>query len=133
MTPPIPFPDPAVLRLLADLPALAFTVGGRVSSELDGTLPALRVTKVYDREQPSSWETVPVYQVEVWTRDEFQAGTLAWNIANTWPTAKAEIVGDALVHGRWVEANPIKSNDPDYPDLYRYLIHIGIRLSGVPL
>jgi hypothetical protein len=127
----IPFPDPVVISLLANLPVLSSTVDDRVSTELDdrGILPALRITKVTDREPPTYWEATPIYQVEVWAQDEFQAGSIAWEIKNHWPTAVREVVGDALVHGRWVDSDPHSSPDPQ-TDLPRYLMTVGIRLSG---
>lgn len=127
----IPFPDPVVISLLANLPALSADFDGRVSTRLNpDDLPAIRITKVSDREAPSPWEATPIYQIEVWTDDELQAGELAWKIRNTWPTAVREVVGDALVHGRWVDTNPTPAPDPD-TDKSRYLLDVGIRLSGV--
>lgn len=110
----IPFPDPAVIALLTEIPALA-ALSGRVSTELadDGHLPAIRITKVSDYEAPTSWEATPVYQVEIWSTNEFEAGSLAWAVKNHWPTAKRQIVGDALVHGRWIDTDPFPSPDPE--------------------
>ncbi|MBP2323356.1 hypothetical protein JOF56_003741 [Kibdelosporangium banguiense] len=124
----VPYPDPAIIALLTTLPGLD-EIGGRVSTQLDSTLPAIRVTKVSDREAPVSWEATPIYQIEVWADDEFQAGALAWAIKNNWPTAKRAVVLDALVHGRWVDTDPISSPDPE-TELPRFLITVGIRLSG---
>ncbi len=135
----IPYPDPVVWHLLSSvLPDLS----GRVSDTLDDTLPAARVTKVGDHEAPSTWEAAPLYQVEIWADDAFTAGHLAWDVlVNAWPTAKRETVsfplgaGDemtpyALVHGRWIEVHPNPSPDRD-TGLARYLVTVGIRLSGV--
>jgi hypothetical protein len=125
----VPFPDPVVVAVLASLPVLADSVGDRVSTALEPTFPALRVTKVRDHEPPTSWEATPIYQIEVWDDDAFTAGSIAWDIKNHWPTAKREVVGDALVHGRWVDLDPIPSPDPE-TETPRYLVHVGIRLSG---
>ncbi|WP_394620947.1 hypothetical protein JNUCC0626_18190 [Lentzea sp. JNUCC 0626] len=125
---PVPFPDPAVVALLAGLPGLE-DVGGRVSTRLDSTLPAIRVTKVRDREAPASWEATPIYQLEVWAAEELQAGQLAWVIKNNWPTAVKRVIGDALVTGRWVDVDPSPAPDPE-TDLPRYLVTVGIRISG---
>lgn len=134
----IPYPDPVVWHLLKDLVPAA---GGRVGDELDSELPALRVTKVGDHEAPSTWEATPLFQIEVWAADTFTAGQTAWDLANTWPTAVPEIVsllieGDtetpyALVHGRWIEVNPNPMPDPE-TGLARFLVTVGIRLSGAP-
>jgi len=126
----VPYPDPAIIALLADLPPLADDLGGRVSTVLDATLPALRVTKVGDLEAPTTWEATPLYQVEVWADDEFTAGDLAWRITNVWPRAVAQVAGNAVVHARWVEANPFPSPDPE-TEKPRFLVTLGIRLSGV--
>ena len=133
----IPYPDPVVWHLLRERISVA---GGRVSDELDDVLPAVRVTKVGDHEAPSSWEVTPLYQVEVWAADKFTAGQTAWDLVNTWPTAVPGVVsllidGEsptpyALVHGRWIEVNPNPSPDPE-TGLARYLMTVGIRLSGV--
>ncbi len=133
----IPYPDPVVWHLVADrLPDL----GGRVFDELVSPLPAARVTKVGDHEAPSTWEATPLYQVEIWAEDTYTAGRLAWDLINDWPTAVPGVVsldlGDpevtpyALVHGRWIEVNPNPSPDRD-TGLARYIVTVGIRLSGV--
>ncbi|MDT8915757.1 hypothetical protein [Amycolatopsis sp. PS_44_ISF1] len=124
----VPYPDPAVITLLGELPCLA-PVGGRVSTQLDSTLPALRITKVSDREGPTPQEATPLFQVEVWAEDEFIAGSLAWALRNEWPSAKRQLVGDTLVYGRWIAADPTPSPDPE-TDLPRFLVTVGIRLSG---
>lgn len=126
----VPYPDPVAIALLATLPALATTIGDRVSTTLDSTLPAIRLTKVADREPPSYWEATPIYQAEIWAEDEFQAGQIAWDLKNAWPTATHEVVGDALVTGRWVDFDPHSSPDPQ-TELPRFLVGLGIRLSGV--
>lgn len=127
----VPYPDPAVIAILSELPGLE-DVGGRVATQLvphKEPLPALRVTKVSDREAPSSWEATPIYQIEVWANDEFQAGSLAWVIRNNWPTVIKQVIGDALVTGRWVDSDPFPQPDPE-TGLPRFLVSVGIRLSG---
>jgi hypothetical protein len=124
----VPYPDPAVIALLGELPGLA-PVGGRVSTQLDAILPAIRVTKVGDREESTPLEATPLFQVEVWANDEFTAGSLAWALRNEWPSAKRQLVGDALVYGRWIAVDPTPSPDPE-TDLPRFLVTVGIRLSG---
>lgn len=124
----VPYPDPVVIALLAELPGLD-EIGGRISTSLDSTLPALRVTKVADYEPPTSAEATPLYQVEVWAHDELVAGDLAWRLAQSWPTGTAETVLTALVHGRWTESNPFPSLDTETLTP-RYLVTLGIRLSG---
>jgi hypothetical protein len=127
----VPFPDPVLVSLLSELPAVASTAGGRVSTVLDAMLPALRVVLVGHREAPSSWEATPLYQVEVWADDEFQAGSLAWDIANTWPSVTKVIREGALVTHRWLSTSPFPSPDPE-TGKSRYLLTVGIRLSGAP-
>lgn len=126
----VPYPDPIVIELISRLPAVAETTEGRVSVVLDSLLPAIRIAKVGDAEAPSTYEGTPVFRVEVWADDEFVAGDIAWRIKNSWPTAKREVVLDGLVHGRWVDADPRTSPDPE-TEKPRYLIDLGIRLSGV--
>lgn len=125
----VPFPDPVLISALSNLPALADDYGGRVSTVLDAVLPALRITKVGDAEVPTTDDAAPIYQVEVWADDEFTAGDIAWRLVNAWPSARRERVLDALVRGRWVEANPFPSPDPE-TETSRYLVSLGIRLSG---
>lgn len=126
----VPYPDPVFIALLADLPVVADQTDGRVSVVLDATLPAARVTKVGDLEPPTTFEGTPIYRVEVWADDELTAGDIAWRIKNTWPAAVPTVIAGARVHGRWVEANPRPSPDPE-TGKPRYLVDLGIRLSGV--
>lgn len=125
----VPYPDPVLVKVLAGLPVVADVAGGRVSTVLDANLPALRVTKVTDREPPTAEEATPIYQVEVWADDELVAGDLAWRIANAWPTSAHAVVDAARVHGRWTDASPFPSPDPE-TETPRYLVSLGIRLSG---
>lgn len=124
----VPYPDPVVIALLAELPGLD-EIGGRISTSLDSTLPALRVTKVADLEPPTSEEATPIFQVEIWADDEFVAGDLAWRLKDIWPFSVPTVVGSALVHGRWVEASPFPQPDSE-TEKPRFLISLGIRLSG---
>lgn len=125
----IPFPDPIVIALLSDHPALA-DLENRVSVVLASNLPAARITKVGDHEEPSRWEATPLYQVEIWDEDELNAGRIAWDLYNGWPHVGREVVLDALVHGRWSETYPFPSPDPA-TELPRYILTVGLRLSGV--
>lgn len=125
----VPYPDPVLVSVLSTLPELTETVAGRVSTVLLPTLPAIRVTKVSDAEPPTTWEAAPIYQAEVWADDEADAGQIAWDLVNAWPTAVATVVGAARVHGRWVETNPFPSPDVD-TGTPRYIVTLGIRLSG---
>lgn len=126
---PVPYPDPVLIALLTRIPAVTTLVKDRVGTKLDAKLPAIRITKVRDHEAPSAWEATPIYQVEVWAPQEAVAGALAWEIKNLWPTAVKEVVGAARVTHRWIDLDPFPSPDPD-SDTPRYLVHLGLRLSG---
>lgn len=134
--PPIPAPTPVLIQLLRALPSVAQSAGERVSVDLDGTLPALRVAKTGDQQAPSEWEAVPMYQIEVWDRDEIEAERLAWAIKNDWTSASMQLVGsDAVVHGRWVVQDPLilPANDDEAKatGLSRLLLTVAFRLTGV--
>jgi hypothetical protein len=125
----VPFPDPVMVALLARTTDVVDVAGGRVSTVLDSVLPALRVTKVSDYERATAEEASPIYQVEVWADDELVAGDLAWRLFNAWPSAHAEHLLGALVHGRFSDSSPFSSPDPE-TESPRYLVALGIRLSG---
>lgn len=133
----IPNPDPVVVRILTDLTADT-PIQGRASTVLGDELPAVRVTKVGDAEDPATdWEAAPRYQIEVWATDEIEAGDLAWDLRNRWPTARRQVVGNAVVHGRWVETNPRSFPDTSEnivadggTDYARHIFTVGVRLSG---
>lgn len=126
----IPYPDPVLVNILANLPALAAHTADRVGIVTDATLPALRIVKIGDRERPTPYEATPIFRIEVWADDEYTTGSIAWIIRNHFPTAVPEIVGDAYVYGRWIELDPRPLPDPE-TELPRHLIDVGIRLSGV--
>jgi hypothetical protein len=133
----VPYPDPVVIDVLNDLDFPE--IDGRISTVLDPVLPALRIAKVGDLEEPSPWEATPLYQIEVWAADELEAGRLAWDLRHAWPRYRREVVGDALVTARWVEVNPRSFPDTDNDitadsgtDLARYILTVGLRLSGAP-
>lgn len=123
-----PIPTPVVIAILKALPVVTATPT-RVSTRLLSPLPALRVTKVGDAETPTSSSIAPLYQIEVWDADELEAERIAWRIADEWPTARRQVVRDALVRGRWVEVNPAPAADPETGHA-RYLVTVGLRLSG---
>ncbi len=125
----VPYPDPVMIAVLAELPALA-DLGGRISVDLDSVLPAARITKVRDLEAPSAWEATPIFQVEIWGEDALVTGRLAWDLKNVWPSVVKQRIGDALVTGRWVDVDPNPSPDRE-TGLARHLLSLGIRLSGV--
>lgn len=124
----VPYPDPVFVQALTALDALA-TVHS-VSTTLYDVLPAVRVAKVRDHEAPSDWEATPIYQVEVWADDEFQAGEIAWAVKNEWPSAHKQVVGSALITHRWVDLDPLPFPDVE-TDKPRHIVHLGLRLSGV--
>lgn len=123
----VPYPDPIVIALLADLLSV---LGERVGTSLESTLPAARITKVGDREDPSPVEITPLFQVEIWGTDEYETGQIAWDLYNRWPSVRREVVLDALVYARWAATTPTPLPD-DETDLARHVITVGIRLSGV--
>lgn len=136
----VPFPTPALIASLRSLTGLA-TVGDRISTALypeEDPLPAIRVTLSSHKEAPTSWEATPVFQLDVWAEEEIEAGNLAWAIRNEWPSVEKVIIGDALVTARWVEVEPIpfsilqsSPNPQFYSGIPRYLLSVGLRLSGV--
>ncbi len=131
--PPVPPPTPAVIKILA---ALVPEVGRRVATDLSSQLPALRIANVGQQEGVSDWEEAPMFQVEVWDTDSVVAERLAYDIKNAWPSAVKQTIGPAVVHGRWVVQNPIplppSDDDAKDTDLARYMLTVGLRLTGVP-
>lgn len=127
----VPAPTPVVIAELRSL-GLNIPVGTSVA----GALPAVRVAKTGDHEAPTRWEGTPLFQVEVWAGDEGQAEDLAYTIANDWPHFSPHTVSPvggtaALVWGRWVDVSPYPLPSPDSTDNHRFVLSLGIRLSGV--
>ena len=127
----VPSPTPVVIAEI-----LSLGLGLPVGTEVAVPLPAVRVAKTGDHEAPTVWEGTPLFQVEVWTADEGQAEDLAYTIFNEWPHFSPHVVSPpegtpALVHGRWVEVAPYPLPNPDDTDNFRFVLSLGIRLSGV--
>lgn len=127
----VPSPTPVVI---AEIHSLG--LGLPVGTEVAGSLPAVRVAKTGDLEAPTRWEGTPIFQVEVWAASEGVAEDLAYSIFNAWPDASAHPVSPsggtaAVVHGRWVEVAPYPLPNPDGTDNFRFVLSLGIRLSGV--
>jgi len=129
---PVPFPDPVLISTLVELDTLTEYTADRVGTVTDAMLPALRIAKVGDAEPSTEEQATPIYRVEVWAEDEMTAGTIAWVIRNSWPTLMPAVVQDAYVYARWIDIDPRPLPDPE-TGLSRYLIDVGIRLSGVNL
>lgn len=134
----IPAPTPVAIALLNGIEDISDAVGGRISVNLDSVLPALRVVYIGDQDAVSDWHAAPMFQVDVWAADLPEAERLAWDLRNAWPSAVLQLFGDAAVHGRWVVQNPLPvpariSDDDSDEDtgLYRYLVTVAFRLSGV--
>ena len=127
----VPPPTPVVI---AELHSLG--LGLPVGTEVAGSLPAVRVAKTGDLEAPTRWEGTPLFQVEVWSSSEGEAEDVAYAIFNEWPHFSPHEVSPnggtpALVHGRWVEVAPYPLPNPDDTDNHRFVLSLGIRLSGV--
>lgn len=127
----VPSPTPV---LIAEIHSLG--LGLPVGTKNTGALPAIRVAKTGDLEAPTRWEGTPLFQVEVWSADEGQAEDLAYIIFNEWPHFTAHTIAPvagtpATVHGRWVDVAPYPLPKPDDTDNHRFVLSLGIRLSGV--
>lgn len=134
--PPVPPPTPAAVSLLRSMPSLADDVGDRISVVLDATLPALRVALVgYLGSAATTWESAPMFQVEVWAEDELEAERIAWNLNNDWTRSGQEPVPGGMCHGRWIAQNPIRlpASDDEAEDtgLARFMVTVAFRLTGV--
>ena len=126
----IPSPTPVVIAEL-----LAVT-GLPVGTEVAGELPAVRVAKTGDYEAPSRWEATPLFQVEVWATSEGEAEDVAHALADDWWSYSSHVVDPpggtpALVHARWVEVAPYPLPNPDDTEYSRFVLSLGIRLTGV--
>jgi hypothetical protein len=125
---PIPFPDPIAITLLRDNFADQFD--DNIGSNIDvSQVPSLRVTLVTDREAPTNWERTPIFQAEVWASTALEAGQLATEISNVWPTLSRQTVGEGFISHCWVESQPRPINESS-SDFYRYFLEIGMRVHS---
>jgi hypothetical protein len=109
----IPRPTPAVIAILKTIPEVTSIAGGRVSTVLSSTLPAVRVTLLYDLNPDPDWRS-PVYQVEAWATDDIVADQLANAIFNAWRAGFRGAYGGALVLRTWPHSGgPHPLQDPD--------------------
>jgi len=121
------------------MPSLADATGGRIGTSLDVTLPALRVALVgYQGSPATGWEAAPMFQVEVWADDEGTAESIAWTLANNWPSAEKREVPGGTVNGRWIVQLPISlppdDGEAQDTDKARYMVNVALRLtSTLPL
>ena len=70
-------------------PELAAIHGGRVSTRLNATLPAVRVARV-GGVSPDVWEDNPVIQIECWAKDDVEADRLARTVVAALPTFRGK-------------------------------------------
>lgn len=122
----IPFPDPMIIELLRENFSEQFD--DNIGSNIDvSQVPSLRVTLITDRESPTNWERTPIFQVEVWSSSALQAGQLATEISNVWPTLGRQMVGEGYVSHTWVHSQPRPLNESD-SDYFRYFLEVGLRV-----
>lgn len=127
---------PATPVVIAELNSLGLDISAGTQVDEWGALPAVRVAKTGDHEEPSRWEATPLFQCEVWASSEGEADDLASLIADRWWSFTAHTVSIdgspwATVFGRWVEVAPYPLPNPDDTEYARVVLSLGIRLSGV--
>lgn len=125
----IPRAAPAVIAWLRTEDTLAPIHGGRVSTEMNQTLPCLRVNVVYYLPAADRWERVPVFQIEAWATNERDADVLGTAVANIWPNLSGTI-GQAYISGAWLHTEgPIPVRDPN-TQYYRTFFDAAVRIHA---
>jgi hypothetical protein len=125
----IPRPTPAVVTWLRTQTDLAAIHSGRVSTELNQTMPCMRVNVVYYLPTADRWERVPVFQIESWAANERDADVLGTLAANVWPDFRGN-VGQAYISGAWLNTDgPIPVRDPN-TQFYRTFFDGALRIHA---
>jgi len=133
----IPPPTPVLIQELLGIEALTNEVGDRIGTDLEAPLPALRVALAgYQGGSATGWESMPMFQVDVWAETEGQAEALAWHLVNYWPDASSHVLEQGgAISGRWIVQLPISlppdddgAKDTGYS---RYMVTVGFRLTSL--
>ena len=125
----IPRPTPAVVTWLRTQPELSTIHGGRVATELNQTMPCMRVNVVYYLPASDRWERVPVFQIESWATTEKVADELGTLAVNLWPEFRGNI-GQAYISGAWLNTEgPILVRDPN-TQYYRTFFDGALRIHA---
>lgn len=99
--------------MLKTIPEVTSIAGGRVSTLLNATRPAIRLTLIYDLEGGEDWR-MPVYQIEVWADDEIVADQLANAIYNAWRKPFRGTYAGSYINRTWPHSGgPRPMEDPD--------------------
>jgi len=123
----IPRPAPAVVAFIKSLGITA--LGGRVSTQLSQTLPACRITLLYDLDPSEDWERTPVFQVEVWATDDAIADEIANEIYNRWRSFRGQY-GQAYVSGAWPHSGGPRPLPDQTTNLKRAQFEAALRIHG---
>lgn len=122
----IPFPTPIAIKHLREHPSLAPLHGGRVSTELLGGGPSLRLILLPGGGVPDPAEWRAEFQVEAWAADELDAGRLATAVRDAWPGLRGPVT-DGYVSRTWISVEPFSAGDRD-STLARYIVTAGMLL-----
>lgn len=118
----------AWLTSQADITAL---VGGRVGTRLNGTLPAIRVTRVGNASS-DVWQDNAALQVECWAaeHDQATADTLVRTVVAALPSIRHTTVPGGTVYTYSITAGPFWSpDDPQYSNNARYILLISLLVT----
>lgn len=99
--------------MLKTIPEVTSLAGGRVSTVLSSTLPAVRITLLYDLDPDSDWR-LPVFQIEAWANDDIVADQLANAIFNAWRVGFHGTYAGSFINRTWSHSGgPRPLQDPD--------------------
>lgn len=117
--PILPSAEGVVVTWLKSRPALNAIHGGRVSTKLKPTLPAIRVQRIGGA-VVNDWEDQPVVQLECWAADEDTADRLARTVVAELPTSRG-----GSVHTYEIESGPyMVPDDPALSTNSRYIVDV---------
>jgi hypothetical protein len=117
----LPSAEVAAVAWAKAQPDLTPLHGGRVSTKLNATLPAIRVQRI-GGSPADPWEDQPVVQFECWAADQGAADLLARSLVAALPTFRGAYP-DGWVWAYQIESGPFYSpDDPQLSNNSRYIL-----------
>lgn len=104
-------------------------VSGRVGTKLNGTLPAIRVTRIGDPPR-DPWEDDANLQVECWAANSVAASLLVRTVLAALPTIRNTSVSGGRVYTYSIGSGPFYSpDDPNVSTNARYIFTVSLLIT----
>lgn len=119
----LPFAEQVTIAWLKANTDLLALHGGRVGTNLNATLPAVRVSRVGGT-PPEMWEDAPSIQIECWAATQIAAWTLTSTALAALPTIRGPITG-GRIYTYQVTSGPFWApDDPSLSSNARYIFTV---------